>query len=255
MTSPALAIDIHPGEHKIIWHVGGLTFHGDTIIATLIAGAILVGLGFYIRSRLSVQKPGKAQLAYETVVDQVEKEVDAAMGVQVAPFVVPLAFSLFLFILFANWLALVPTQEYIPPPASDPNLTYALAALVIVTMHVMGVKKNGFRGYYGHIVEKPRVLAPLRVIEEIIKPFTLALRLFGNIFAGTIMLALIAAMPFFILWLPEILWKLFDAFIGLIQAFIFGLLTVLYMASLSPHKAADEHQPHGRAVPEKEVTH
>jgi F-type H+-transporting ATPase subunit a len=247
-----MAIEIEPGHHQIVWHVGGLTFHGDTIIATVIAGIIVCGLGFYIRSRLSVRKPGKAQLFYETVVDQVEKEVDAAMGVQVAPFVVPLGFTLFIFILTANWLALIPTKEYIPPPASDPNLTYALAFLVIVTMHVMGVKKNGARRYYGHIWEKPRILMPLRVLEEIIKPFTLALRLFGNIFAGVIMLALIAALPVFILWLPEVLWKLFDAFIGLIQAFIFGLLTILYMASLAPHKGAHEVEPHGRATPEPE---
>ena len=246
MTTPAMAIEIQPGHHKIVWHVGGLTLYADTIIATIIAGAILLGLGFYIVHKLSVSKPGKAQLFYEAVTDQVEKEVDAAMGVQVAPFVVPLAFSLFLFILIANWLAIIPTQEYVPPPASDPNLTYALAALVIVTMHVVGVRKNGLRGYYGHIWDKPRILAPLRVLEEIIRPFTLALRLFGNIFAGVIMLALIAALPVFVLWLPEVLWKLFDAFIGLIQAFIFGLLTVLYMASVSPaaHQAHDKEAAH-----------
>jgi F-type H+-transporting ATPase subunit a len=66
------------------------------------------------------------------------------------------------------------------------------------------------------------------------KPITLALRLFGNIFAGTIMVALIAALPVYILWAPNVLWKVFDAFIGLIQAFIFGLLTILYFASVSP---------------------
>jgi F-type H+-transporting ATPase subunit a len=67
------------------------------------------------------------------------------------------------------------------------------------------------------------------------------LRLFGNIFAGTIMVALIAAMPAFILWAPDILWKLFDAFIGLIQAFIFGLLTVLYLSSIKPAEEGAHH--------------
>ncbi len=239
MTTPSMAIEIQPGHHQIVWHVGGLTFHGDTIIATVIAGAIVIGLGLYIRFTVSVERPNRAQLAYEAVTEQAEKEVDSAMGLEVAPFVVPLGFSLFLFILIANWLALIPTKEYVPPPASDPNLTYALAFFVIVTMHVVGVKKNGARKYYQHIWEKPRVLAPLRLLEEIIKPFTLALRLFGNIFAGVIMLALIAAMPAFILWAPEVLWKLFDAFIGLIQAFIFALLTVLYMSSFVPHEQTE----------------
>ena len=237
MTHTLASIHITPGEHKIVWHVFGLTLHGDTIISTVIAGVLILVLGFYMRSRLNIRKPGKVQLFFETVTDQVEKQVEDSMGIKTAPWVVPLAFSLFLFILFANWLALIPTKEYVPPPASDPNLTYALALLVIISMHVAGVRKNGAK-YYAHIFDKPRVLAPLRIVEEIIKPVTLSLRLFGNIFAGTIMLALIAALPAFILWAPEVLWKLFDAFIGLIQAFIFGLLTVLYLSSIKPH---DEH--------------
>lgn len=239
------SIHITPGEHKIIWHAFGLTFHGDTIIATLVAGALILLLGIFMRRRLSVRKPGKVQLFFEMVTDQVEKQVEDSIGIRTAPWAVPLAFSLFLFILFANWLALIPTKEYVPPPAADPNLTYALALLVIITMHIVGVKKNGAK-YYAHIFEKPRVLAPLRIVEEVIKPVTLSLRLFGNIFAGTIMLALIAALPAFILWAPEVIWKLFDAFIGLIQAFIFGLLTVLYLSSIKPHGAhgsdhADDH--------------
>src|SRR6476646_11390794 len=129
-----------------------------------------------------------------------------------------------------------------PSPTFDPNLTYALALRGIVMMHVAGIRRNGAKKYYAHIFEKPRVLAPLRIVEEIIKPVTLSLRLFGNIFAGTIMLALIAALPAFILWAPEVLWKLFDAFIGLIHAFIFGLLTILYLSSIKPHD--EQHVEH-----------
>ncbi len=62
-------------------------------------------------------------------------------------------------------------------------------------MHVVGVRKKGLRGYYGHLFRKPRILIPLNILEEVIKPVTLSLRLFGNIFAGTIMVALIAALP------------------------------------------------------------
>jgi F-type H+-transporting ATPase subunit a len=242
MNHTLASINITPGEHKIDWHVFGLDLHADTIISTLIAGAIIIILGFVMRAHLSVRKPGKLQLFFETVTDQVEKQVESSLGIRTAPWVVPLAFTLFLFILTANWLALIPTKEFIPPPTADPNLTYAMALFVIITMHVAGIRINGAKKYYAHIFEKPRILAPLRIIEEIIKPFTLALRLFGNIFAGTIMLALIAALPAFILWAPEVIWKLFDAFIGLIQAFIFGLLTILYMASLNPHEGESHEQ-------------
>jgi F-type H+-transporting ATPase subunit a len=238
-----LAINITPGEH-IEWHLFGLTLNGDTITATLIAGAIVLLLGFLLRRSVNTRNPTKLQLVFETVTEQVEKQVEDSMGVKTAPFVVPLAEALFLFILIANLIAIVPTghhPEYAPPPASDVNLTYALAILVIGSIHIVGIRKKGLRGYYGHLFRKPYMLIPLNIVEEVMKPVTLALRLFGNIFAGTIMVALIAAMPAFVLWLPDILWKLFDAAIGLIQAFIFGLLTVLYFSSVAPAKEGAQH--------------
>jgi F-type H+-transporting ATPase subunit a len=230
------ALNVKVGEHHQ-WHVFGLTFNADTIISTVVAGAIIILLGLLLRRSMNPRKPGGVQLFFETVTQQVEDQIESTMGIRTAPFVVPLAFTLFLFILIANWLALIPTPgdpEWLPPPASDVNLTYALALLVIVTMHVAGVRRRGFKGYYHHLVTPHWAMLPINIIEEIAKPLTLALRLFGNIFSGTIMVSLIGLFPAFILWAPEVLWKLFDAFIGLIQAFIFGLLTILYMSSIRP---------------------
>jgi F-type H+-transporting ATPase subunit a len=243
VSDTTVAINITPGEH-IHWHLFGLTLNGDTITATLIAGGIVLLLGFLVRRKASTREPTKLQLSFEAVTQYVEKQVEDTMGVKTAPFVVPLAMALFLFIFISNLLALAPTghhPEYAPPPASDVNLTYALALLVIGTMHVVGIRKKGLRGYYGHLFRKPYMLIPLNIVEEVMKPVTLSLRLFGNIFAGTIMVALIAAMPAFILWLPDILWKLFDAFIGLIQAFIFALLTIIYFSSVAPAKEGASH--------------
>ena len=243
MSNTSVAINITPGEH-IQWHLFGLTLNGDTITATLVAGGIILLLGFLLRRSASTREPTKLQLAFETVTEQVESQVEGSLGIKTAPFVVPLAMTLFLFIFIANLIAVVPTghhPEYVPPPASDVNLTYALALLVIGTMHVVGIRKKGLRGYYGHLFRKPYMLIPLNIIEEVMKPITLALRLFGNIFAGTIMVALIAALPAFILWFPDIIWKLFDAGIGLIQAFIFSLLTVIYFGSVAPAKEGASH--------------
>ena len=236
MSSHIEAVNVKVGEHHD-WHIFGATVHADTIVATLIAGAIIVILGLLLRRSANARKPGRLQLFWETVVGQVEDQVDSTMGLRTSPFVVPLAITLFLFILIANWLAIIPTPgdpEYMPPPASDVNLTYALALFVIVSMHVTGVRKKGFRGYYHHMITPSPIMLPLNIIEELVKPFTLALRLFGNIFAGTIMVSLIALFPAWLLWAPETAWKLFDMFIGLIQAFIFGLLTIIYFASVRP---------------------
>ena len=233
-----VAVDVKVGEH-IEWTIFGVTLHGDTITSTVVAGAIVIGLGLWVRRKIDARKPSNGQLFFETVTDQVERQVEDTMGIKTAPFVVPLAMALFLFILVANWLSILPvlhasSGEVLPPPASDVNLTYALAFLVIVLMHVTGVRKKGVRGYYHHLVTPSIAMLPINIIEELVRPVTLALRLFGNIFSGTIMVALMGLFPAWIGWAPQVLWKTFDMFIGLIQAFIFGLLTILYFASVRP---------------------
>ncbi len=223
--------------HHITVTIGGLTFNVDTILATVVSGAIVLGLGLYVARKISARKPNRVQLVFEGVTTSVQNQVESTMGIRTAPFVVPLAIALFLFILIANWLAIIPTghePEYLPPPASDVNLAYALALLVIIWMHVTGVRKKGFRAYYHHLTQPSWLLFPINLVEEIARPITLSLRLFGNIFSGVIMLSLIALFPPFILWAPNAIWKLFDLFIGLIQAFIFALLTILYFGSVAP---------------------
>ncbi len=123
------------------------------------------------------------------------------------------------------------------------NLTYALALLAMISVWVYGIRERGVKGYFSHFVQPFPILLPLNILEELIKPLTLALRLFGNIFAGGIMLSLIALMPTYLLWAPNIIWKLFDMFIGGVQAFIFALLTVLYFAMAG----AGHDEDHGSA--------
>ena len=103
------------------------------------------------------------------------------------------------------------------------------------------------KGYFKHFVEPFPILLPLNILEELIKPLTLALRLFGNIFAGGIMLALIGLMPLYLLWAPNLIWKLFDMAIGGIQAFIFALLTVLYFAMAGAGHGDDHGEEHADA--------
>jgi F-type H+-transporting ATPase subunit a len=225
-TGTLLAADIEVGHHKTAEFLG-LTFNVDTVISTLVAGVIVLGAGLYMARRASSGRPSKLQLAWETIVDAIERQVASSMG-QVAPFVVPLALTLFLFILIANWLGLIPTRGYLEAPSADINFTLALALAVIIWMHITAIRKKGVRSYLRHYAQPYAALIPLEIIGEIVKPFTLALRLFGNIFAGGVMLAIIGLIPAWLLWLPNGLWKGFDLIIGAIQAFIFALLTILY---------------------------
>ena len=238
--------------HHVTRSFGGLTFNIDTIISTLVAGAVVLLLGFLARRALTRDTedhvPTKLQLIWEAVVNQVNTQVEDNLG-KVHPYVAPLAISLFFFILFANWLEILPTElnhdtHLLPAPTADTNLTYALAAVTIVSVWVYGIRTKGVKGYFKHFFEPFPIMFPLNVLEELIKPITLALRLFGNIFAGGIMLALITLMPVYVLWAPNLLWKGFDMAIGVIQVFIFALLTVLYFA-MAGAGHGDEHDEHG----------
>ncbi|WP_211222051.1 F0F1 ATP synthase subunit A [Nocardioides halotolerans] len=246
--------EITIGEHTTRT-AGGLTFNIDTIISTLVAGALVLLLGFLARRALTKDAddhvPTKLQLIWEAIVGQVNKQVEDNLG-KVHPYAAPLAISLFFFILFCNWLEILPTElnhdtHLLPAPTADTNLTYALALVTIVSVWVYGIRTKGAKGYFKHFFEPFPVMFPLNLLEELIKPVTLALRLFGNIFAGGIMLALITLMPIYILWAPNLLWKGFDAAIGVIQAFIFALLTVLYFA-MAGAGHGDDHGGHGDEV-------
>jgi F-type H+-transporting ATPase subunit a len=255
-----LEIDIHPGEHPE-WHAFGMAFNSDTIIATIVAGALVVILGFVLRSKLTQKSaddhvPSKLQIFWETIVDQVQTQVADNLG-RVHPFVVPLAVGLFFFILFANWLEMIPTKlnehhrELLVSPTADTNLTYAMAFFAIVGVWAYGIREKGVKGYFSHFLEPFPWLLPLNILEELIKPLTLALRLFGNIFAGGIMLALIAGL---VSWkigpapvggalaiVANVVWKLFDMAIGVIQAFIFSLLVVLYFGMAGAGHGGNDH--------------
>jgi F-type H+-transporting ATPase subunit a len=235
--------EIHIGTH-IEWDVPVLgTVNGDTVISTLVAGTILLLLGFWVRSRLTKQTadhvPTKLQMVWEGLVKYITELVEDNLG-KVNPFVIPLAVALFFFILIANYLEVITTERshdahFLTPPTADTNLTYALAFLVIVGVWVFGIRENGLKGYLKHFLEPFPALLPLNILEELVKPITLALRLFGNIFAGGIMLLLIAMLPAYALWAPNVVWKLFGLFIGALQAFIFALLTVLYFGHAAAH--------------------
>jgi F-type H+-transporting ATPase subunit a len=121
-------------------------------------------------------------------------------------------------------------MDMLPAPTAEVNVTYALALVVIVWVHIVSIQRKGIKEYFKHFARPYAGLTPFNVLEEISQPISLALRLFGNIFSGTIMLLLIGMLPKLIAPLPIAAWKIFDIFIGFIQAFIFALLTILYFA-------------------------
>jgi F-type H+-transporting ATPase subunit a len=223
---------ISPSEHVGQFELFGLTFNGDTMWTSTLAALIVVGLGFFVRSRVTSDVPNKVQLAYEALTGYMVEQVQGRMGRRPAEFLIPLVVMLFAFILICNWLGIIPSghPEVLRPPTADVNLVYALALFVFVSAWVYGFREQGTRTLK-RFVQPYTLLLPLNVIEEIAKPISLSLRLFGNILAGTIMVSVIALIPWWGLWLPNAAWKLFDMFIGAIQALIFTLLTIMQFFS------------------------
>lgn len=250
MTQPILAAAeaINLDFYKAVTF-GGFTFHVNTILATVVAGAVVLGAGLYVRRRATAGVPGKAQLAWEVVIGAIERQVERTIGPR-GRRVVPLAFALFAFILIASWLELIPGGPHpkaLPPPTGDINLTAALAVLVIVGVHAASIRAKGLRGYLRHYFRPMWWLFPLNLLEELAKPMSLALRLFGNVFAGMIMVVLIAELfPPFVAPLPLVVWKLFAMFVALLQALIFALLTILYFETAL---ATDEDEPKAQVGP------
>ena len=250
MTETILAAEsgIQVGHHTEA-HWFGLTVNTDTVLATAIAAVIVLALALLLRAKVtSTGVTNCVQLFWEAITVQLRNQIEAAIGMKIAPFVLPLAVTLFVFILVSNWLSILPVQytdssgaihELLKPPASDINFVLALALFVFICYHAAGIWRRGPLGHpvkllKGHVA----LMAPINLVEEIAKPISLSLRLFGNIFAGGILVALIALFPPWIMWAPNAIWKSFDLFVGAIQAFIFALLTILYF---SQSMELDEH--------------
>jgi F-type H+-transporting ATPase subunit a len=240
MTETILAAQIEVGEHHTATWLG-MTVNTDTILSTAIAAVIVIALAFFLRAKVtSTDVPGGVQLFWEAITVQMRSQIEAAIGMRIAPFVLPLAVTIFVFILISNWLSVLPLQysepdgrttELLSSAAADINYVLALALFVFISYHVAGIWRRGIIGHpvavlKGHVA----LLAPINLVEEIAKPISLSLRLFGNIFAGGILVALIALFPPYIMWLPNAIWKSFDMFVGAIQAFIFSILTILYFS-------------------------
>ncbi|MGH9090749.1 MAG: F0F1 ATP synthase subunit A [Acidimicrobiales bacterium] len=241
-----LLADISVGDH-VQGKLFGMTVNVDTLWATAAAMLVVLALGFALRRQATNGVPGRLQLLFETGVQAVTKQVEGSIGPRGLA-IVPLAMALFLFILVCNLFeifGLGAKYELLIVPTSDVNLPAAMAIVVIALVHAASIRSRGLLGYVKHYLTQPfpLVLMPfnlfINLVEEIAKPITLALRLFGNLFSGALMISLIAALGAWKLGsvpignvatlVLAVVWKVFDVFlIGPIQAFIFALLTILY---------------------------
>jgi|SRR5437667_2334893 len=233
-----------------LFHLGNITIT-NALIDTLFVDAALIGLATYISKKASLVPTffqGIIEVAIEGFYNLTES-VAKERTKKIFPYVM----TFFLFILIANWSGLLPIitalgihkgEEFIPlirSASTDLNTTIALALVSLVATHTMSIQTLGLKHYLGRFFSlNPLALYTgiLELISEFTKIISFSFRLFGNIFVGEVMLASLAAVFAFLLPIPIIMYELF---VGVIQATIFGLLTMAFMGIFTTPHGGESH--------------
>lgn len=225
---------------------GFWTLNLDTVLVSLIIGLSVAFLMRLAARKATAGVPGKLQNLVEIVVEFVNKSVtDTFHGT--SKVIAPLALTIFVWVFLMNVMDLLPIdlvpralefvgfQHFKSVPTADPNMAFAMSLSVFALIIFYNIKIKGW--HLGkEILTKPFGiwLFPLniffRFVEEFVKPLSLALRLFGNMFAGELVFILIALLPWWAQWLPGGIWSIFHILIITLQAFIFMMLTIVYLS-------------------------
>jgi F-type H+-transporting ATPase subunit a len=235
-------------ESKVI-HLMGLGFSLNIIISVLVTCIIVFLFCFIGTRKLTVRPSSRGQLLIEYLVGFIRNLISNSLDWKKGQQFHLLGFTIFLFIWVANMLGLffmlnVDGYSYWKSPTASPIVTLALALLVVLLTHYFGVKEQGFKEYFLNSYIRPvALLMPIKLLEEFTTILTLGLRLYGNIYAGEILLGLIASLAnsygllTWVVGIPlQIVWQGFSIFIGSIQAFVFTTLTMVYLAHKIEHE-------------------
>ena len=229
--------------------------HLDTLIVSWFLGLVFLFFFFFSSFRATAGVPGVFQNFSELIYDFVSEQVsDIYHGS--SRLVVPLALTIFVWIFLMNLMDLIPVDLFSfffsslfswyflgnflgdmkIVPTTDPNLTLALSLSVFFLIIIFNIRQKGFFGLCKEFLYSPFGVKlfffnfPLKIVEECAKPISLGLRLFGNLYAGELIFILIALLPWWLQWLLGSPWAIFHILVITIQAFVFMMLTVVYLS-------------------------
>lgn len=233
--------------------MGFWAIHLDTMGWSIAMGLLFIWLFRKAGKIATTGVPGGLQNAVEMVIEFIEGLVRSAFHGK-NPIIAPLALTLFVWILLMNTLKIIPV-DYLPElfarlgveymkivPTTDVNATLGMALGVFILILYYSFKVKGVGGFARELSLTPFnvwLLVPFNLVLEIVglvvKPFSLAMRLFGNMFAGEVIFILIALLPFWAIWLLDVPWAIFHILVITLQAFIFTMLTVVYLSAAHEH--------------------
>ena len=201
--------------------LGGIPV-GESVVVTWIIMAVLVVLSILLTRNLKVENPGKGQLMLETAVTSLHNMVGGMVGEKGQRYV-PYLMTVLLYIGMANIIGLFGFK----PPTKDFTVTLALAGMSIVLIEAAGILAKGVKGWIKSFAEPVAIMTPFNILELVIKPLSLCMRLFGNVLGAFVIMELIKQLLPVGLPVPFSLY--FDIFDGLIQAYVFVFLTSLFI--------------------------
>ena len=204
----------------------------DTLITMWISMLLLIIIALIATRKASIF-PSKLQLIVEGVINYFSNIAKGSMGEEASKKHLPLILTLFMFILTANLVGQLPwhlihlkTGE-LASPNNDINMTAAMAIVVSLYYIYYGVKKKGFHFFFHGFSVDGIIITLVDTLELFVRPFSLALRLFANIFAGEVLVFSVLGIVAYFIPLP---FMLFELFVALIQALVFTLLSTTYLS-------------------------
>jgi F-type H+-transporting ATPase subunit a len=212
-------------DQLVLFEIGGIPINATVVFTWAVMVLMVVGSWLITRRLTSDVDISPGQNLLEVIVTSIRDQIEEVGG-QRADLYMPFVGTLFLFIAISNiFAAVLPGFE---PPTASLSTTAALALCVFVAVPVYGISQRGLLGYLRQYIEPTPLMLPFQVIGEVSRTLALAVRLFGNIMSGTMIVGLLLAIaPFFF----PIMMRLLGLLTGLVQAYIFAVLAMVYIAS------------------------
>lgn len=214
--------------HQLVFDIFGYqaTFNLEAMLMTWIVICLLLLFGWACSSRRSMI-PNRFQVVGELLITKLYELTEDAMGKELAQTYAPMVCALFLFLVLCNWLGIIPHLE---EPTKDLNTPLSLGLMGFVISHYVGIKTKGFKAYIKEYFEPMFFMMPLNLIGELAKIVSISFRLFGNIMGGSIIILVVSYLTYNVA-LPPFLNAFFGFFVGAIQAFVFTMLTIVYIST------------------------
>lgn len=228
-------MDISP-DNIIYWQYGPITINA-TIVFTWLVMALLVITSWLVTRRITTAKTiSRGQNMLEAIVATVQDQI-RDVSQQKPELYLPFVGTLFLFIAVTNLLSIVPGFQ---TPTGSLSTTAALALCVFFAVPIFGVSQRGLGRYLKQYLQPSPIMLPFNIIGEFSRTLALAVRLFGNVMSGTMIGAiLLSIIPLFF----PIIMQALGLVVGLIQAYVFAILTMVYIASATQSTQADTQKP------------